>query len=73
MNSEWGLFDAEGLVAGGFVSRRDAEIERDNPDHHDPDDGLTVATVCSECHRGRSDWCEECHGGSSTQVGPSGG
>lgn len=60
MSIEWGLFNDEGLVAGDFWSETEAKIERDNPDHFDPEDSLTVEKVCPECRGGREDGCDEC-------------
>jgi len=58
MSIEYGLFNDEGLVEGGFYDRELARMAIDT--HYDPEDGLTIEEICPDHPEHARHGCDEC-------------
>lgn len=55
---EWGVFNAEGLIVGGFWGR----------DAYSADDEVEVCAICYEHEGQRADQCEDCEAEDSEET-----
>ena len=59
--SEWGIFNDEGLIEGGFYTREEAVSSANTT--YGPEDEVAIYEICPEpSHDEPRHCCEQCHG-----------
>lgn len=53
---EWGIFNDEGLLEGGFHTEDEAFVAAESD--YSPDDGVYVAEVCPSCREAEARHCD---------------